>query len=211
MQYSFFRYFLLTYAVCIAPVATAILTNDTISWKEALMLILLIPLGIAAVLAPLFYWLFPKLHKRHRRKKLKKKLFQTFISRHHFSVLEDGYLFGEIDEYVILMHAEYDDFLHQKWVEIQIIFNPKRDNEYIPDAFIHRMIRKFREKEVAWHINCAIIKKQYTLTFPKYEIIYPLLKRCVSELKANRIEPTTYGKWKQMIPETQAYVNKVKK
>ncbi|MEM6718055.1 MAG: hypothetical protein AAF611_01945 [Bacteroidota bacterium] len=211
MQYSFFRYFLLTYFACLAPVCVGVLPKDDLSWQEKTGLILLLPLGLAIVLAPIFYGLHPKLHKRHRRKKLKKQLFQTFIKTHGFTILEDGFLMGRIDNYGVVMHAEYSDFQHNKWIEIQVIFNPKRANNYIPNAFVARMIRKFSEKEVSWYINSVIIKKQYNLKLPKYEIIYPLVKRCISELKANHIEPISYLEWKALIPTTQNYLDKQKK
>ncbi|WP_298520643.1 hypothetical protein [uncultured Kordia sp.] len=207
---NFLKYFLLTYLVCLAPVGTSIFPDETLSWKEKTGLILLIPLGVAIVLAPILYWLHPKLHRRHRRKRAKKKLFKTFIERHHFKVLEDGYVVGKIDEYIVIMHAAHNEFQGSKWIEIQVIFNPKQNNQYIENEFIYRMIRKYSEKNVSWHINSVVVKKSYALKMPKYEVIFPIVKRCISELKAHNIAPISHREWQSMIPETQLYLDKLK-
>ncbi|MCH2194013.1 hypothetical protein [Kordia sp.] len=208
---NFLKYFLLTYFVCLAPSLTAIFPDESLPWVEKIGIGLLVPLIVTILLAPLLYWLQPKLHRRHGRKKIKKKLFQLFIEKHRFRILEDSYLLGQIDDYTVLMHAQYDDFQHSKWINIQVIFDPKRNNEYIENEFIYRMIRKYSEKDISWHINSIIIKKSYALKMPKYEIIYPLLKRCISELKASNIASISYSEWQRIIPETQDYINHQKK
>lgn len=193
------------------PVGTSIFPDETLLWKEKIGLFFLIPLIAAALLAPLFYWLHPKLHLRHRRKKVKKKLFQTFIETHNFKVLNDGYVVGKIDNYIVIMYAAHNEFQGSKWIEFQVIFNPKQQNQYISHTFINRMIRKYGEKNVTWHINSVLIKQQYALKLPKYEVVYPLLKRCISELKANAIAPISYNEWERMLPETQKHLDKLEK
>jgi len=208
---NFIKYFLLTYFFCLVPTATGVLPSETLSWKEKIIFTLIIPLGVSIVLAPIFYWLHPKLHRRHRRKKVKKKLFKTFVEKHYFKITDDGYAIGKIDDYLVFIHSEYHDFQSSKWIEIQVIFNPKQQNSYIPHSLISRLIRKYNEKHVSWFMNSVFIKQQYGLKMPSYEKLYPLLKKCISELKANHIEPISYLEWQQMLPETQTYIDKIEK
>lgn len=168
---------------------------------------MLVSLGITIIISPLSYWLQPKLQKRFRHKLLKKEIFQTFIQKHQFKILDEGYIIGKIEDYIVLLHPKYDDFQYSKYIQIQVLFNPKRKGDYIPSEFIYRMIRKYNKKNVTWHINSVLIQQPYGFTLPKYKVLYPLLKRCISELKANDISPISYKEWQEMIPKTQHYLD----
>lgn len=211
MKKEFFKYFFLTYFVLIAPVATMIVVDEKLSWQEKTGITLLIPLVMTLFLAPLFYWLTPKLKVRHRKRRLKKRFFKEFIEKHQFQISTLHGIFGFIDDYLVIISADYNEFQNQKWIEIQIIFNPKRKDEYISHSFLNRMIRKYEGKNVTWHINSVLIKQLYVLKMPKYDAIHPLLKRCISDLKGYYIEPISHSEWERMIPETQEYFNKLEK
>lgn len=194
-----------------APMATGIIPDETVPLQQKIGLILLFPLRISVVLTPLFYWMKPKLQIRHRRKKTKKKLFQEFIEKNVFRISDDGHVLGKIDNYIVIMHANFNEFQSTKWIETQILFHPKQDNQYISQSFFQRMMRKYEGKNVTWFTNSILIKSDYILKLPKYEVLYPLIKRCISELKAQNITPITYKQWTAMIPETQQYLNNIEK
>lgn len=211
MKLDFFKYFILMYLFCMAPMATGIIPDATVPLQQKIGLILLVPLGISVVLTPLFYWMKPKLQIRHRRKRTKKKLFQEFIEKNTFRISDDGHVLGKIDNYIVIMHANFNEFQSTKWIETQILFHPKQDNKYISQSFFQRMIRKYEGKNVTWFANSILIKSDYILKLPKYEVLYPLIKRCISELKAQNITPIAYKQWTAMIPETQQYLNNIEK
>ncbi|WP_420574822.1 hypothetical protein [Kordia sp.] len=211
MKKEFFTYFLKTYVVLLLPMASIFTTSPSLSWKEKLGWFFLIPFIIALFLTPLFYWLTPKLKTYHRRKKTKKKLFKAFIDQNDFKTTTDGMLHGRIDDYIIFLQANYDEFQYTKWIEIQVLFHPKQRNQYISQSLLQRLQRKYEEKNVTWHANSILIKKIYALRMPKYEVVYPLLKQCISELKAQNIAPISYTAWTAMLPEVQQYYNNLEK
>lgn len=208
---SFIKYSLAIFLTFVGVIGTFTVNINENSWPEKLGWTLVISLGITIILAPIFYWLHPKTTARYRRKKTKKKLFLAFIEKHNFKILDDGHVVGKIDEFIIIMHAARNEFQNTKWIQIQIIFNPKRKNQYIEHSLLSRMIRKYNEKSVTWYINSILIKQVYSLRMPKYDVIYPLLKRCISDLKGNYIEPISYKDWERMIPETKEYLDKLEK
>ncbi|EDP97648.1 hypothetical protein KAOT1_20837 [Kordia algicida OT-1] len=199
------------YLFCMAPTATGIIPDETVSWQKKIAIILLVPLVISIFLAPLLYWLTPKLQLRHRRKKTKKKLFQEFVEKNAFRISDDGHVLGKIDNYIVIIHANYNEFQSTKWIETQILFHPKQGNQYISQSFFQRMIRKYEGKNVTWFANSILIKSDYILKLPKYEVLYPLIKRCISELKAQNITPISHKQWTALIPETQQYLNNIEK
>jgi hypothetical protein len=191
--------------------APTILPDEELPWLEKIGMVLLIPLAISIFFAPLFYWLIPKVKIRNQRKKATKKLFTDFIERHKLKVTGDGYVYGIIDAYTFFMHAEYDIFQSKKWIEIQVIFNPMQNNQYIEESLLLRLQRKYAKENVTYHTNCLLIKQVYSLRMPKYDILHTLLKRCISDLKGFHIEPIRHEQWIHTIPETQEHLNTLKK
>ncbi|MFK7749898.1 MAG: hypothetical protein AB8B65_16010 [Kordia sp.] len=206
MEYSYFRYFLATYLTLVVTFGVLFLLQETIDLIDKTLLILLIPFAIALLISPIFYWKYPPSDLQYRYRKHKKKVFKKFMEEHNFSHSENGYVYGVIENYPIMIYAARNLFpANNEWIEAKIVFNPKREHEFIATSIINNIKRKYNDESITWYVNSVLIKQYYKVKLPKYEVVYPLLKRCISELKANAIAPISHNEWQQMLPETIAH------
>lgn len=208
MKKELLKYIMLTYAMFLAPLAVAILPDEGISWTRKILAVLIAPILLAVLFGPLFYWILPKLKLRYQKRKLKKKLFTTFIEKHQFKN-DTNRIYGEIQDYVVFITPELDDLQQSKWVEIEILFHPKQGNQHIPQHLFTTIQNEIQLKNVSVQANSLIIKNNHALKFPKYEKVIAQITRCIQVLQKYYILPISISANNIIVSETQQHYSKL--
>ncbi|WP_442267073.1 hypothetical protein ACSIGC_05070 [Tenacibaculum sp. ZS6-P6] len=146
-----------------------------------------------------------RLKNKNSKILLKKKVFQEFIFKNKFSN-NQTFIEGNYKGYHIIIFPVKDH--PQQWVEIQIVFNPKQKNSFIP-GYVFERLNQINRKEYTWNSNMLTIKKYKRLHFPNYEKIKTAIDSAVQLLIESNIEAITIKKWNELIEETQKHYHQV--
>ncbi|AXG68020.1 hypothetical protein KORDIASMS9_00204 [Kordia sp. SMS9] len=212
MERSYFFYFISTYLIFVFVFGFILIAQDSINLLDKTVQILHIPFLFSLFVAPILYYVYPPSDVHYRYRKHKKKVFKKFIEIHGFSTSENGYVFGVLENYHIMIHAARNLFpANNEWIEAKIVFHPKCGNQFISSSIIKDIQHKYDEKNVTWFLNSVKIKQPYVFTMPKHEALCKVLQSCISDLKAQNIKPIPFEEWSELIPELQAYTNSQKK
>ncbi len=202
---KYYTPFLYSTLLIIVPIA---FTNyDRDKFWELIIVLLIIILLITLLLGTLNFFYGEKLKNHFKRKNIKKEKLQKFKSIGFYE--NDNALFGKVDNYCAIVSIDQNIFNGQKWVEIQILFNPKMNSQYIPQ-YLFEMLKDQSDKSVNWHSNSVIIRKNYNFRIPKYETLLEMIKMTTKLLIKNNINAINYNEWLLTVNDSKVHFKQLK-
>lgn len=146
------------------------------------------------------YWKFGANWKaKFKRRILKKKELQKFLEI-GFKANEE-FLHGKIDDYLIFIQPEMDALGQRKWIEIKILFNPKIQNQYIPE-YVFNKLQQTHIKQLRFSRNSVVLEKDFALLLPiKFNKLMQKIKAIIEILKGNNITSISMKEFIENEPE----------
>ncbi|NRB59009.1 MAG: hypothetical protein HRU50_03590 [Winogradskyella sp.] len=163
--------------------------------------------GITFTFGTILYKFGGKWKDRYSKKVLNKKELKRF---HDIGFYErSNRLLGYIDNYLIIIKPEKDSLGQRQWIHINIYFNPKMQNQFIPE-YIFKKLNQVKPKRTKFSRNCAIIENDFTLFIPlKFNKIMSNITMVIKCLKNHDIEPISYWDIIEVEPELLKYDQQV--
>ncbi|PQJ77955.1 hypothetical protein [Polaribacter porphyrae] len=200
MKEIILKYYLPVFGMTLIPIVPPLVINyNTPELGEMILWLSIMSIVLTLVLGTFQYKFGDRINTKRKKKQIKKDLFQRFISN-GFSNNEVS-VSGYFKDYFLVISPEKDEFQPNKWLEIEIIFNPKQQGQFIP-VYVFQKLHKLKRKEYTWNSNSLVIKKVYGFKLPKYDKIIAILDKAITDLKNNNIESIDYQNWNHSIGES---------
>jgi len=166
-------------------------------------------LTITLILGFLKHKFLDDYNERRKQKVLHKKTFQDFIADGF--VKDENFVSGYIDGYFVMISPESDTFTPEKWLNIEILFNPKQHQQFISQKVFHQLIndKALKKKEYTWYSNSLVIKKQYGFKLPSYVKLMAIVTEAIDVLKSNQLEAIVLNDWNALQEEVQNHYKQI--
>jgi len=202
----FLRAFLIAVPFVLVPFISVFIDERDTNELTSVVIFILLLLVFATLLGGFISYKFGDRIKLKKDKKLLKKgLFNSFVEKDGF-VNHNQFLNGIINGYFISVFNKED--YPQHWIEVQIIFNPKQQNQYIP-AYLFQKLKEQSPKEFIWSSNILTIKKIYGISLPSYDSVKLLLVNAIDTLRKNSIESISLQDWMDTVEGSQHHYMQV--
>ncbi|QTD38166.1 hypothetical protein JL193_02345 [Polaribacter batillariae] len=193
MKSVILKYYLPIFALAFIFVAPIILINyEEDNFSDMIIGLSILVIFLTLILGTLNYKFGDKLAFNKRKKAIKKDLFQDFI----YNGFDDNEVSvsGYVENYYVIISDERDYSYPNKWIEITILFNPKQQNQFIPN-YIFKKLYKQGKNNYSWNSNSVTIKKVYGLKVPKYRTITNIIEEAIKILRDNNIASIKVEEW----------------
>lgn len=184
----FIKYYLPVLAFTIAfSVPTFIVNYDGSKLIEFLVACISLNVIITFVFGTLYLKFGKNWKSKFRRKVLNKKALKSFEALGF--VRQEEMLYGYIDDYFIMIQPEMDALGQKKWLDIKVFFNPKIQNQFIPE-YLLKKLNDNKLKQTFFNKNCVVIEQAFAPLVPlNFDRMRAKLKEVVSLLKNHNIMP----------------------
>ncbi|TVZ55242.1 hypothetical protein OD91_0488 [Lutibacter sp. Hel_I_33_5] len=203
------KYYFPVFGLCLGIIVPmGIMNYDSDKIYELVLSLSILIIILTLLLGTFNYKFGNKIELKRKKRLLKKELFKQFVFKGF--VNNEVSVSGYFNNYFIIISPEKDRVQPRKWIEIVLLFNPKQQNQFIPN-YIFEKLYKINKKNYTWNSNILTINIIYGIKMPSYNRIKKSIEEATQILKNNNIEPILLKDWELSTDESVKYYNQVSK
>ncbi len=119
----------------------------------------------------------------------------------------DGIAIGIINGFQILLkfHA-YSSTNETDIIEIDILFNPKKNGRFLKWSEIEELHKKYKKEKFIWNRDSISRQWKFSMFPPKFDEVYSAIERGIQLLKTEKLLPITFKESEKMLAEFEQYL-----
>ena len=196
MKKIFFKYYLPFFSFVLSFTLVAFVSsyfggNKINDVNSMVIAFIILNISLTLILGTIYYKYGNKWKIKFKQKVLQKNEVKLFYKLGFYE--SSNQLLGYIDGYLVVIIPEKDLLGQRKWIDIKVFFNPKKQNQFIPEYKLQELNANFK-KNMFFNRNCVHIEKDFTLLKPiKFSKLHELILKSINVLKSNNIESIELG------------------
>lgn len=208
MKEIFKKYYLSTFIwIGCLFVFQALIGERNIPLWEATLLSLAMSIALTLFIGTIYLVVDKIFSPKHKQKMLEKSPFKDFYAIGFEQ--RDGIAIGTVNGFQILLkfHA-YSSSNETDIIEIDILFNPKKNHSFLKSSEIEELRKKYKKEKFVWNRDSISKQWKFSMFPPKFDEVHSAIERGIQLLKTEKLLPITFKESEKILPEFEQYLER---